>query len=474
MQRIFTHIERLLMTNDCVIIPEFGGFVLHPCPADYQPEVHKFCPPEKGIVFNPTLKHYDRLIPESYIQMYDMTFEEAHISMRNDVEELLQILEKERFVYFEKTGFLRKDDDGKLFFETERYSSSVVLKPYGLIPFHLPPVPHGTQKIHTETAQIIKLEKKSKRMVYMPVSRALLRVAGVSAAAFALFLLVSTPVNNEGGSSYSAYLIPSEMLIKGEKGETKETAEIENAEKYRGRNLFSEGKEEVKAIGNTERNLSVLNSDKTVEVEEIGKIGVVAEKGEIGEAGEGKEIVIESGKKQEAEAGIGIVIESGKKQEAEEGIEKVIETEKMQKSGEVIESERMQEEGKFIDSGNTQEREKVIESERMSNISTEVAAKNIVNPILPIEERQVSDIDTNKTSQKIYYAIIGSFTSEKQANQYIQQINMPDLANTGIVINDGRVRVYADRFDKRTDAQGYILRLRENIKFKDTWLFVEK
>ena len=218
MQRLFTHIERLLMTNDCVIIPEFGGFVLHPCPAAYQPEKHRFCPPGKGIVFNPSLKHYDRLIPESYIQMYGMTFEDAHIILRKDIEDLSHVLDKERSVCFEKIGVLRKDDDGKLFFEAEQNSSFVALKPYCLYPFHLPPVVQDVQKLKIDTPQTIKLEPKHKRVVYLPTSHTLLRVIGVSAAAVALFLLVSTPVSNLVKSSHSASLIPSEMVIKGEAG----------------------------------------------------------------------------------------------------------------------------------------------------------------------------------------------------------------------------------------------------------------
>jgi hypothetical protein len=333
MQRIFTHIERLLLTNDCVIIPEFGGFVLHPCPATYLSEVHKFCPPGKSIVFNSTLVHYDKLLSESYIQMYGMTVEEAHISLRKDIEELRQLLDKDGAVNFEKAGFLRKDDDGKLFFEVERNTSFVALRPYGLFSFHLPPVVQNRQK--TETAQIIKLETKPKRVVYMPLKRAMLLGAGVSAAALALFLLVSIPVNNVGRSSYSAGLIPSGITSKVEIGET---GEIEKA-------------------------------------------------GEIGEEGETVETV------------------------------------------------------------------KVVEQETVAETKPAIKA-------------------TEATTQRIYYAIIGSFKSETQANQFIKQINMPELINMGIVINDERVRVYADKYNNRDEAQNYILRLRENVKLKDTWLFV--
>ena len=334
MQRIFTHIERLLLTNDCVIIPEFGGFVLHPCPATYQPKEHRFCPPGKNLVFNPTLKHYDKLIPESYIQKYGMTFEEAHLSLRKDIEELYQILDKEGSVYFEKTGFLRKDDTGKLFFEVERNPSFVGLKPYGLHPFYLSPVVN-------ETPAIIKLETKQKHTDSAPINQAFLRIAGVSAAAVALFLLISTPVNDGGNSSYSASLIPSEIIP---------------------------------------RNICV--------------------------------------------------------------------------SG--IHNDTIQ--------------ESVVEVEMVKHTA---ASEEIPIPEV-VQEPQPTTKAVEAIPQRTYYAIIGSFTSERQANQFIQQINMPELSNMGIVKYEEKVRVYADKFDNRNDAQNYILRLRANIKLKDTWLFVEQ
>ena len=339
MQRVFTHIERLLLTNDCVIIPEFGGFVIHPCPAVYQPEKHKFCPPSKGIVFNPNVNHHDRLLLDSYMQMYGISFEEARMMLKGDIKELYHTIDKEGAVHFEKTGLLKRGDDWNLCFEPDKDLSLIGLKPFGLYPFHLPPVAHDTQIVKTETAQTIQLETRQKRVIHLPVSRALLRVAGVSAAAVALFLLISTPVNDVGTSSYSACLIPSEMILS---------------------------------------NVCVS------------------------------------------------------------------------------------------DTPNDTTQEPVLEAETIeyTAISEETPPSPVVQAAPPIVKI------TETTSQKIYYAIIGSFTSEKQANQFIQQINMPELTNMGIVTNEERVRVYAEKFDNRGDAQNYILRLRANAKLKDTWLFV--
>ena len=39
------HIEALLLENDCVIVPGFGGFVAHYAPATHVKEENLFLPP---------------------------------------------------------------------------------------------------------------------------------------------------------------------------------------------------------------------------------------------------------------------------------------------------------------------------------------------------------------------------------------------------------------------------------------------
>ena len=49
------HIEALLLENDCVIVPGFGGFVAHYAPATHVKEENLFLPPTRTIGFNPCL-----------------------------------------------------------------------------------------------------------------------------------------------------------------------------------------------------------------------------------------------------------------------------------------------------------------------------------------------------------------------------------------------------------------------------------
>ena len=54
--------------------------------------------------------------------------------------------------------------------------------------------------------------RKKKDVFYIPVSRKLIRVVAASAAAVALFFVVSTPVKEVNLSAYTASFVPTEMI----------------------------------------------------------------------------------------------------------------------------------------------------------------------------------------------------------------------------------------------------------------------
>jgi len=361
-QRIFSHIERLLLTNDCVVIPEVGGFVLRPCPAVYQPEAHRFCPPHKEIVFNPALAHQDGLLPESYIKMYGMTFNQAQTALKKDIEALQKQIAKVGEIRLEKIGFLRKDDKGQLTFEPDLDSSLLGLKPYGLFPFHLPPVP---QYEHKETPVIAmkQADTQPDNVVYVPVKRTFIRAVGVAVAAACLILFVSMPLKEVDPNSYSA------SVISGEKPANE---------------VFA------------------TTSEPEIEIDKTETTPPIA-----------------------VETPSAVIADNSP----------VVKTEKP-----------------------------AIQKDTYSTAQPEIPQK--------ANTKVSSSVQTEAQNQKIFYAIIGSFVTEKQANQYIQSIQIPELTNMGTVINDGRVRVYAEKFFDRKEAEKYINLLRANVKLKDTWLYV--
>ena len=51
MERIEKYIEKLLLTHDCVILPDLGGFVAHYEPHYQSEEDHSFFPPTRSLSF---------------------------------------------------------------------------------------------------------------------------------------------------------------------------------------------------------------------------------------------------------------------------------------------------------------------------------------------------------------------------------------------------------------------------------------
>lgn len=208
MLRIVTHIERLLLVHDCVIVPKFGGFVLQTIPSIHRMEEYTFCPMRKEIVFNVTLQHTDGLLSESYMQIYDVNYKKAQRMLEEDVDKLKAILQEQRRVSLGVIGAFALGEEGQIIYtsgETELYN----IDSYGLPMFHFP----ALQSVSVEREEMgISIDKKKKDTLYIPVNRKFLRVVGASVAAVALFLLISTPVKDVNQSAYTASFIPREMV----------------------------------------------------------------------------------------------------------------------------------------------------------------------------------------------------------------------------------------------------------------------
>lgn len=210
MLRIITHIERLLLVHDCVIVPKFGGFVLQAVPAVREAENHTFRPLRKEIGFNMTLQHNDGLLAESYMQVYHVNYRQAQLMLEEDITDMTSSLQRKGKLSLGVLGSFSIGQEGQMVFrpeETDLFS----VNSYGLPAFHFP-VLMPLQVEREEVSLLTEKKKKKKDTFYIPVSRKLLRAMVASAAAIALFLLVSTPVKDVNQDAYTASFIPTEMV----------------------------------------------------------------------------------------------------------------------------------------------------------------------------------------------------------------------------------------------------------------------
>lgn len=111
------HIEILLLSNDCVIVPDFGGFMAHHVDARYDDRDNMFLPPLRTVGFNPQLKMNDSLLAQSYVEAYDISYPEAIDRLANEVAEIRQCLENEGKFELNNIGTLYLNENGSYSFE---------------------------------------------------------------------------------------------------------------------------------------------------------------------------------------------------------------------------------------------------------------------------------------------------------------------------------------------------------------------
>ena len=131
------HIEILLLDNDCVIVPNFGGFVAHHVEARYDESECSFLPPLRTLGFNPHLKNInDSLLAQSYVEAYDISYPEAQRTISEEVRQLKEILDNEGRYELKDIGTLLMSDDGDMIFEP---CEAGILTPelYGLSSFEM-------------------------------------------------------------------------------------------------------------------------------------------------------------------------------------------------------------------------------------------------------------------------------------------------------------------------------------------------
>ena len=162
------YIKEILLLNDCVIIPEFGGFV-----ANYKPamiEHNQFFPPTKEIAFNNKLISNDGLLINYISETEGIDYFSAKQKLDSFVEETMLNLERNRNVYFEGVGYLHYDSRENLQFEPQ-LRENLLVESYGLQNFSYEKlyqrhVPKPAFKVeYREPVPVIFQHRKLKKLV---------------------------------------------------------------------------------------------------------------------------------------------------------------------------------------------------------------------------------------------------------------------------------------------------------------------
>ena len=229
------HIEILLLDNDCVIVPDLGGFMAHYSEAHYDDSDQMFLPPSRTLGFNPALKMNDSLLAQSYIEAYDISYPEALKRIEDEVNELRQHIENEGYYELNDIGVLRVNEYGSYEFEP---CEAGILTPvlYGLSSVEIDPlesiapafVETKTRPVKIETATDSETKEEKAREVKMTsplfdeddnddkvhIRVSVLRNIAAAAIAIFAFFLISTPLNNGSHKEMSMLNMNTETLTR--------------------------------------------------------------------------------------------------------------------------------------------------------------------------------------------------------------------------------------------------------------------
>ena len=234
MIQIQRHIEILLLSHDCVIIPGFGGFIAHHVDAHYDEDDRLWLPPYRTLGFNPQLTLNDSLLAQSYVEAYDISYPDALRQIEAEVDELKSILHSEGEYEMDSVGTLRVNIEGNIEFEP---SEAGILSPevYGLSDFSFKRLKDTTPlyeapikvaaEAETATSQINEepspalleftinddAEEENRALV---IKMSWVRNAVAIAAAIACFFLLATPIANSDLGNTSMSKLHGNIIYK--------------------------------------------------------------------------------------------------------------------------------------------------------------------------------------------------------------------------------------------------------------------
>jgi nucleoid DNA-binding protein len=134
---ISVYLIELLRVHDCVIVPDFGGFVTNYRPAEMDLAGNSFNPPRKEIIFSAMLKKNDGLLVNHISESEGIGYLDARLMITEFVEESQSRLENGETIQLSMIGSLKYDQNEKLIFEPD-LKENLLLDAYGMESFQFP------------------------------------------------------------------------------------------------------------------------------------------------------------------------------------------------------------------------------------------------------------------------------------------------------------------------------------------------
>ena len=199
MQDIHFHIAYLLTKHECVVIPDFGAFIVSPVISEKSKVYGVFSPPSHFLGFNSDIRHNDGLLAHSVAKDKHISYKEACKVIRDFVDLVKNQLSECKPVDFPWIGRFVLSSEQKLIFRPSgRLSCNA--SDLGFSKFHLTCL-KDLEELQTIPSTESSATKKDDYL-YVPLRRKFVLHTGTAAAALLALFLVSTPLNKSNPDSY--------------------------------------------------------------------------------------------------------------------------------------------------------------------------------------------------------------------------------------------------------------------------------
>ncbi len=132
-------IQQLLLTNNCVIIPNFGAFIGNYNPAEIRLQQHTILPPNKLIAFNRSLQYNDGLLINAVSQNLSVSYVKAEMKVIDFIKQCNAALAQHKSLIFNDIGKLTTDAENNIQFQPY-YSKNYLPESFGLHTLSLQPI----------------------------------------------------------------------------------------------------------------------------------------------------------------------------------------------------------------------------------------------------------------------------------------------------------------------------------------------
>lgn len=190
MYNIIEHIEYLMMSHDCVVIPGWGALVAQYSESFYNPQAGHIEKPQRKLGFNASVNHNDGLLAQSLVRREGLSYSDALKFIAQSVSSFRQQLSQGNEVSLGRLGFFHSDSDGHIEF-IPFYHETCNDNYFGLRSVKFRPLLEMAQE-QANQAETSTTRPMTSRRLSMP--RHYAQIAASIVALVCLTVLLTTPI----------------------------------------------------------------------------------------------------------------------------------------------------------------------------------------------------------------------------------------------------------------------------------------